>query len=235
MSRNAKAIAFLIAAIALAAAAYFAPVREWIAAGIAWTEANRGIAWPAFIVTYIIATVLLIPGSIVTLGAGFVFGLPLGVVLVSVASVAGACAAFLVGRFLARDWVQAKIADLPRFRAVYDATETDGMLIVFLIRLSPLFPFNLVNYALGLTAVRFGDYLLASWIGMLPGTILYVYIGTLAQNLAELTGGGVEAGLAGRLLFFGGFAATLVLTLIVTRRATRALSRRLDSSADRPA
>jgi uncharacterized membrane protein YdjX (TVP38/TMEM64 family) len=228
MRRNLKALLFLAAAATLAVVASLAPLGDWLAGGIAWIQAHREMAWGVFILSYIAATVLVIPGSILTLAAGFVFGLPAGVALVSAGSVLGAAAAFLVGRFFARAWVKEKIAKLPRFRALDDATHSDGFIIVLLVRLSPLFPFNLVNYGLGLTAVSFRNYFFASWIGMLPGTILYVYIGSLAQNFAELTDG-VETGLAGRALLIGGFAATLILTLLVTRRATRALNRRLDA------
>src|SRR5690606_8718943 len=144
------------------------------------------LSWLAFIATYIVAAVLVVPGSVLTLGAGFVFGLPLGIVLVSVGSVLGAAAAFLVGRFFARDWVADRVARLPRFRALDSATRHDGFVIVCLARLSPLFPFNLLNYGLGLTGVRFRDYFFATWIGMLPATTLYVYVGTLAKDLTDL-------------------------------------------------
>ncbi len=235
MSRNTKPAILLTAALVLAAAAYFLPVIDWITAGIGWIQANRETAWIVFVLAYILATVLILPGSLLTLGAGFVFGLPAGVALVSAGSVTGAAAAFLIGRFLAREWVRRKISGIPKFRAVDEATYSRGFLIVLLIRLSPLFPFNLTNYGLGLTGVKFRDYFFASWIGMFPGTVLYVYIGTLAQTLADLTRGGVGTGTAGRALLIGGFVATLVLTLIVTRRATRALGRHLESESNKTA
>jgi uncharacterized membrane protein YdjX (TVP38/TMEM64 family) len=202
----------------------FAPVTQWLALGITWIEAHPTLAWAVYIASYILATVLVVPALILTLAAGFVFGLPLGVALVSIGSVLGATAAFLVGRFLARDWVSQKIADLPRFQALDKATRTDGFLIVFLTRLSPLFPFNLINYGLALTSVRLRDYFFASWVGMLPVTILYVYIGSVAKNLTDLTSGDVESGPFGRIFLFIGLAATLVLTIIITRKATRTLS-----------
>lgn len=231
MTANLKPLLLATAALIVAALIFLLPVTDWLFGGIAWIQDNRGIAWSVFIVSYIMATVLIIPGSILTLGAGFVFGLPVGLVLVSVGSVLGAAAAFLVGRFFAREWVERKITDIPRFRAIDRAVNVDGFMIVFLIRLSPIFPFNLTNYGLGLTGIRFRDYFFASWIGMLPGTVLYVYIGTLAQSVAELASGDLDTGMAGRVLLAGGFIATLILTIVITRRATRMLNQRLGSEA----
>lgn len=220
---------FAAIAVAVGIAASLLPVAEWFGSGIAWIQAHREFAWAVFILAYVVATVLIVPGTILTLGAGFAFGLPVGVVLVSVSSVLGAAAAFLVGRYFARDWVKGHIDRISRFQALDQATHTDGLVIVLLVRLSPLFPFNVTNYGFGLTAVRFRDYFFGSWIGMLPGTILYVYIGSLAQNFAEIAERGFETGIAGRALLIGGFIATLVLTLLMTRRATRVLNRRLDA------
>jgi uncharacterized membrane protein YdjX (TVP38/TMEM64 family) len=176
------------------------------------------------------AAVLLVPGSILTLAAGFIFGLALGVLLVSVGSVLGAIAAFLVGRFFARDWVAKRIAAMPKFRAIDGAVRRDGFMIVLLARLSPLIPYNMLNYGLAMTAVRMRDYVLASWLGMLPATTLYVYIGTLANDLTAL-GTARQHGLAVQALAIAGFVATIVLTVFIARRATRALSAELDAAA----
>ena len=124
-----------------------------------------------------------------------------------------------------------RIAKLPRFGALDRATHHDGFLIVLLVRLSPLFPFNLTNYGLGITAARFRDYLLASWIGMLPGTVLYVYIGTLVLDVAQLANGGIAELSAQRYLLVGGFVATVLLTVFITHRASRALSKQLGAEA----
>jgi uncharacterized membrane protein YdjX (TVP38/TMEM64 family) len=225
--RNAKPILLAVMVVAMLTAVATLPIADWLAIGIAWIEANRTLAWVVYITTYIVATVLIVPAVILTLGAGFVFGLPLGVVLVSLGSVLGASAAFLVGRFLARDWVAKRIEGLPRFQALDRATHHEGFVIVFLTRLSPLFPFNLINYGLALTSVKFRDYFFASWIGMLPVTILYVYIGSLASELTELTSGDVGGGMARTLLFVVGLVATIALTIVITRKATRTLAEHL--------
>lgn len=228
MRRNIKPLFFAIVFLALLVAVAVLPIQPWLAAGTQWIETHRMLAWVAYVGAYVVATVLLMPGSVITLVAGFVFGLPLGIALVSAGSVLGAVSAFLVGRFFAREWVAQRIAKLPRLHALDMATHHEGFTIVFLARLSPVFPFNLLNYAFGLTAVRLRDYFLASWIGMLPGTILYVYLGSVAKDLTELIRGDIQSGLAGRVLLLAGLAATLVLTVLITRKATRALNAHLD-------
>jgi uncharacterized membrane protein YdjX (TVP38/TMEM64 family) len=229
MTKHVKPLILAGALISLLAIVALSPVTEWLRVGIAWIESHPGAAEIAFIATYIVASVLVVPGSILTLAGGFVFGLALGTVLVSTGSVLGAAAAFLVGRFFARDWVAHRVAGLPRFRALDSATRHEGFLIVLLARLSPLFPFNLLNYGLGLTAVKFRDYFIATWIGMLPATVLYVYVGTLAKDLTDLTTGSVERGPGQLALLAVGLVATIVLTVFITRRASRTLAAHLEA------
>ena len=229
MSPKAKIIVLICALAAFLGAAFTLPVAQWLQAGVDWIATHPQVAWPVYIAGYILATVLAIPGSILTLAAGFLFGLPLGVVLVSAGSVLGAGAAFLVGRFFARDWVASKMEQQPRFAALDAAVGRRGFLIVVLTRLSPVFPFNLINYVYGLTGVKFRDYFFATWIGMLPVTVLYVYIGSAAKNLAEIFSGELETGAAGRVALFGGLVATFVLTVIITRIATRSLVSHLEA------
>jgi uncharacterized membrane protein YdjX (TVP38/TMEM64 family) len=179
------------------------------------------------IVAYTVAAVLAVPGTILTLGAGFVFGLALGVPLVSAGSVLGAIAAFLVGRFYMQDWAAKRVARSPRLRALAAVTRHDGFTIVLLARLSPLLPYNVLNYLFGLTAVRFRDYVLGSWLGMLPATVLYVYVGSLTKTVAALPGDNLEAAWPRRVLLVTGFLATVGLTALIARRATRELRDRL--------
>ncbi len=179
----------------------------------------------AFVAIYVVACVLFIPGSLLTIGGGAVFGVVRGSIYVSIAATAGATAAFLVGRYFARDAVARKIAGNPRFRAIDDAVAREGWNIVLLTRLSPVFPFNLLNYAYGLTRVRLADYVIASWIGMLPATVMFVYIGSLGGDLARASAGGGPAGLRWALNAIG-FLATVAVALYATRIATRALKER---------
>lgn len=143
----------------------------------------------AFIALYVVATVAFIPGSILTLGAGFVFGLAHGTAYVSVGSTLGATAAFLLGRGLLRRWITERVNNDDRFATIDRAVRDEGWKIVLLTRLSPVFPFNVLNYAYGLTSVGAAGYVLASWLGMLPGTVLYVYVGSLAGDLAAAAAG----------------------------------------------
>ena len=185
----------------------------------------RGWAWGpvVFAAVYALAC-LVLPGSIITLAAGSLFGVVVGTAVVSLASVTGASLAFWLGRTLARGLVEKRLAGNPRFRALDQAVAAGGFKIVLLTRLSPLFPFTLLNYAFGLTKVRFRDYVLASWIGMLPGTMMYVYLGSSVKELADVATGNVESGPPARLvLFFVGLAATVIVTGFVTRLARRAL------------
>ena len=196
---------------------------------LGWVQGQGATGALIFIVGYMAATVLFVPGSILTLGAGFVFGLLQGVLYVSVASTVGATLAFLLGRYIARDWVSQKISSSPRFSAIDNAVSREGWKIVGLTRLSPVFPFNLLNYAYGLTGVSLPSYFLASWIGMLPGTLLYVYLGSLAGSLATL--GARESRSNLEWAFYAlGLAATIAVTVYVTRVARRALRTRLELS-----
>ena len=219
-----------MALIGLVIAAFTLPIVDWLAAFFAWVQANPAIAWAVFIVFYVSAVVLMLPGSILTLGAGYVFGLGYGFVIVSFASTVGATCAFLVGRFFAREWVAGKLSAMPRFSALDRAVGARGAAVVLLTRLSPAFPFTLLNYALGLTQVPLKTYVLVSWLGMMPGTLLYVYLGSIAQNLTAVFSGELAESPVGNTLLYLGLAATLALTVLITRFASGALDQHLDPS-----
>jgi len=186
---------------------------------------ERSGVWGAivFVLGYAAATVAFVPGSVLTLAAGAIFGLAKGTVYVLVAATLGSSIAFLVGRYLARGAVERRVRSNPRFAAIDRAVAAEGRRFVFLLRLSPVVPFNVLNYALGLTSVRFGDYLVAS-LGMIPGTLLYVYYGKLAGDLATVAGGaGVEKGAGYWAVLILGLVATVGVTMLVTRASRRAL------------
>lgn len=219
-----------VALVALVIAAFTLPIVDWLAAFFAWVQANPTIAWAVFIAFYVGAVVLMLPGSLLTLGAGYLFGLGYGFAIVSFASTVGATCAFLVGRFFARQWVASKLSAMPRFSALDRAVGARGALVVLLTRLSPAFPFTLLNYALGLTQVPLKTYLLVSWLGMMPGTLLYVYLGSIAQNLTAVFSGELAESPVGNTLLYLGLAATLALTVLITRFASGALDQHLDTS-----
>lgn len=197
-------------------------MRELLSAALAWTAAAGLAGQAAFVGLYILACVAFLPGSVLTLGAGAAFGLWKGFVLVSIGSTAGAWASCLVGRYLLRDWVSRRLEKVPAFSAIADAVGQEGWKVVLLTRLSPVLPFNLLNYGYGLTTVGVGEYTLASWIGMMPGTFLYVYLGAAAGEAAR---GGSRARTPAEWALYGaGLAATVVAAWLVGRTAKRALS-----------
>lgn len=194
---------------------------------LAWIVARRGAAAVPFVVLYACAAVVLLPDSLLTIAAGALFGLAWGLALVSMGSMLGAAAGFFLGRSFARDWVRRRTERWPRFRALDRAISRHGFWVVFLTRLSPIIPYGLLNYAYGITTVRARDYLLASWIGMLPGTVLYVYAGTAAANLTAVISGRAPIGRQSTLLLWTGLFATILMIALVTHFARRELAREL--------
>ncbi len=189
----------------------------------AWVNGLGAWGPVVFMAGYVVGTVALVPGSALTLAAGAVFGLGPGVVYVFTAATVGASLAFLVSRYVARDMIEQRLAGNPRFAAVDAAVGREGRKIVLLLRLSPVFPFNLLNYTLGLTKVRFVDYLVAS-LGMLPGSFLYTYYGAVAGDVARLAGGAApDRGPGYYAVLLLGLVATIAVTALVTRTARRAL------------
>lgn len=189
--------------------------------------AGRGPATMALLAAcWIPAAVLFVPGSLLSLGTGFLLGVVRGTIVVSIGSTAGAAAAFGIARGLLRGPIRRRVAGRPRFEAVDRAVTGEGFAIVFLLRLSPLFPYNLQNYLYGVTGVGFGEYLLASWLGMLPGTLLYVWLGAGARTLAEAVAGGAPGGTTRYVLLGAGLAATAAAAWLAARRARAELARR---------
>jgi uncharacterized membrane protein YdjX (TVP38/TMEM64 family) len=196
-----------------------------LASFVAWVKTLGAFGPIVFVLAYTLAVVAFVPGSLLTLAGGALFGVVAGTAYVFVAASLGACAAFGLARTVARGAIERRVAANPRFAAIDRAIAADGRRIAFLLRLSPVFPFNLLNYALGLTRVRFADYALAC-LGMLPGTLLYVYLGSLAGDLAALAGGASpeRGGWLERGFFIAGLAVTALVTVLITRTARRALA-----------
>lgn len=195
----------------------------------AWVEGLGAWGPVAFVLGYALATVAFVPGSVLTLLGGAIFGLARGTAYVFLGALLGTVLAFLAARYLARPWVERRVAEQPRFARLDEAVGEQGRKIVFLLRLSPVIPFNLLNYALGVTRVRLSDYVLAS-VGMIPGTVLYVYYGKVAGEVAALAGGaGVERGTGYYLVLALGLVATVIATVIITRMARRALNQETEN------
>lgn len=193
-----------------------------------WIEGLGPWAPVAFILGYIAFTVALVPGSLLTMAGGALFGLAYGTLYVTLGAVIGSTLAFLISRHLARRRFEKSLASNQRFAAIDKAIGEQGGKIVFLLRLSPVFPFTYLNYALGLTRVRLRDYVLAA-VGMVPGTFLYVYYGKAIGDVAAIaTGAGPERGTEQWVMVGVGLVATIVVSAYITRIARRALEEAAD-------
>lgn len=219
------------AAVLLAAALvafHYLPVKEEVPRFLEWVHGLGPAGGVVLGLAYAVGTILFLPGSLLTMAAGFLYGPLWGTVIASPASVLGATGAFLLGRTTARGWIRKRMETSARFKALQEGITRDGLKMLVLIRLSPIFPFNIVNYAFGLTKIRLRDFVLGSWIAMLPSTLLYVYLGSLVPRAAALgrhaqaSGGnkGVE-----RIFFWVGLVATAAVAWFATRIARRTLAK----------
>ena len=193
---------------------------------------NLGLWSPIiFIILYNLATLILIPGVVLTMGGGVIFGVFLGSIYVFFASTLGAAIAFIIGRYISRDWVSQQLNKYPKFDAINKAVVREGFKIVFLTRLCPLFPFNLLNYAFGVMQVSFKDYILGS-LGMIPGTFMYVYLGSLIGDITLIgiphksTNFTIEV--TKWIINIIGLITTVLVTIYVTILAKKALEKSLD-------
>lgn len=212
----ALAIALLWAASRLPFAATFSRLLDSIAAMGPWGPV-------LLVLAYVAACMFAIPVWPLTLGAGFLFGLLWGIVTVSIGSTIGATMAFLLSRYVARGWVARRMAAQLAFRTADEAIARQGFKIVLLLRLSPAFPFNVLNFALGLTAVPLKWYVLASWLGMLPGTLMYVYLGTAARSVRDVLTGETQLSQLHYVAFSVGLVATILTAIVLARIARDAI------------
>ncbi|MFM7409031.1 MAG: TVP38/TMEM64 family protein [Cuspidothrix sp.] len=184
-----------------------------------------------FIFIYNLGTLLFIPGSLLTLQGGYLFGLFWGSIYVLIAALSGAILSFIIGRYLSRNWVYKQLEKYPKFKLIDQAVAKEGWKIVLLTRLSPIFPFNLLNYGFGVTQVSIKDYILGS-LGILPGTIMYVYIGSLTVNMTMITTSNelisTEVQIWKFLMQLTGLTATILTTVYITKISQKALSRKVE-------
>lgn len=177
------------------------------------------VGYAVFVLLYAACCVAFFPVSPLTFGAGAAYGAVKGFALVWAGATLGACLSFLIGRHWLRFWVEKRLAGYPLFVAIDAAVSTQGRKVVFLTRLTPIFPFSTLNYAYGLTRVKFGDYALASCLGMVPGTALFVYLGAATRAAV-----GAETRTKAEWAFFAvGLLATIAAVTVVAREAKRAL------------
>lgn len=227
LTRRLLAVAAVLALIAVAAAGTSQIDR--MIAGLEWVRGAGPVGWAAFLTVYVLATVAAVPASFLHGAAGFLLGPLTGFAFASVASTGSSCISFLLGRTALRSLVAERASRDPLFRAVDASIGEGGAYLVALLRLSPLAPFNLVSYGLGVTRVPLRQYVLGTWVGSIPPIALFAYIGSTVGDLADLLGGGAVQGLAPRVVVL---VCTLVASLLVARFAQRALGRALESRAE---
>ena len=215
-----KGVAIGLGIAAIVIAARLLPVQEWLKSFETWVQGLGPAGMLLYAAVYVGAVLLFVPGIVLTLGAGFLFGLGWGIVVVSVASTLAAALAFLIARYLARGAVERLARNNPKFAAIDRAIGKEGWKVVALLRLSPLVPFSLSNYLYGLTSVRLGPYVATSWAAMLPATVLYVYLGAAGRTIGEKA----PRSPWGWVFLGAGLAATAVVTVLLTRRAQRELA-----------
>lgn len=221
----------LVLVAAIATACLTLPVEKILKDLLIWIDKNLGPWGPLVLaVVYIPLTVLAVPASILTVGGGYLFGLPIGFIADSIGSTIGCTAAFLVGKTIGRSYVASKLNDYPQFQAVSIATRRSGLKIVFLLRLVPLLPFNMLNYLLSVTPVSIGEYILASWIGMMPITFAFVYVGTTIKDLSDITHGWNQISTTRWILLSIGSVASVVLMVLVTKVARKSLNKALEEN-----
>lgn len=210
----------LPAAVVFFGAWFLLPVEGWLQAFSEWIKGLGVWGGVLFSAVYVVATVVLAPGAPLTIAAGLVFGLGWGFPVVLVGATIGASLAFLVARYLVRERITAMMEKRPKLKAVDKAVTEDGWKVVLLLRLSPLVPFNIQNYFFGLTDIAFRHYVLATFVGIIPGVILYLYIGAIGGALG---GGGGEWGTLQWVFFGFGLVATIVVAIMVTKKAKEKL------------
>lgn len=218
-------IAFLLILISVVQLPHFSHyVERTLKQFLIWVQKDVGPWGPIILaLAYVPCTVLAIPASILTLGGGYLFGLAVGFVTDSLGSTLGATAAFMVGRTVGRSYVTSKLKDYPQFQAIAIAVRKSGFKIVLLLRLVPLLPFNVLNYLLSVTPISTTSYIMASWFGMMPITLAFVYVGTTIKDIADISHGGSHFTRA-RIIMLGiGLLATIAVAVIVTRIARDAL------------
>ncbi|TYI38575.1 hypothetical protein ES332_A02G037800v1 [Gossypium tomentosum] len=221
----------LVLLAAIIYACFTLPIEAILKDFLLWVEKDLGPWGPLVLaVAYIPLTVLAVPASVLTLGGGYLFGLLLGFISDSVGATVGAGAAFLLGRTLGRSLVVTRLKDYPQFRLVAIAIQRSGFKIILLLRLAPLLPFSMLNYLLSVTPVSLGEYLLASWLGMVPITLALVYVGTTLKDLSDVTHGWNEFSTARWAFLILGLVVSVVLMICVTKVAKTALDKALAES-----
>jgi uncharacterized membrane protein YdjX (TVP38/TMEM64 family) len=182
-------------------------------------------AWSAicYPLLYACCNVLLLPGGVLSIGAGFFFGLWWGFLIALLGNVTGAAISFFISRWIGRQWLKRKLMRHATLVALEPAVEREGWKIILLSQLHPLFPTSLLNYLYGLTRIRFRTCMLWVAIGQAPGLFLYSYLGTLGQLGLNLARGKTHPRGIEYLVWLGGFASAAIVLVLLGRIALRLL------------
>ena len=210
-------VALALVAIATAIVVFRPTIRTWLLAAASWAETSPELAWPIYIVVFALAIVLMLPGWVFMVAAGYLFGMVNGGVLAFVANLLGSVAAFYVARNFARDWVKEKIDRSPRFSGFDRAVSRRGLLTVMFARLA-LLPNNLINYACGVTGMRLRDFVIGTSIGIAPILATSVFIGTSTMDLVSAVDGGGPGDGRSPLVFIAAIVPIAALVLFLARR-----------------
>jgi uncharacterized membrane protein YdjX (TVP38/TMEM64 family) len=213
-----KAILAILLVAAFFISVRLLPVGEWIQTFQAWVKDLGPIGYVVYVLVYVLACVTFLPASPLTIGAGAIFGFVKGAIVVIIGATLGATASFLLGRTILRRRIEAMAANNPKFRALDRAIAREGGKIVFLVRLAPVFPFAYINFAFGLTGVRTLVYVVATFFGIIPATLAFVYIADAATRTAT-----ADMDSTRLIINITGIAIAILVTAFVTRVALRAV------------
>ncbi len=203
------------------------PLVEWLDIAVEWNGANPLLGAGIYLAACTIGSVFFLPGSWLAMTGGYLYGLPLGIVMAAIGGALGAFAAFMSSRTFARAWAFARLESHPRLQALDKALIEQSFVIVLLTRLAVVIPYNVLNYLYGATGVKKIPYATASALGLIPAMALWAYVGTLASNFDDIVSGNLETGMPGRILFFVGLLAIIIAVIVVHRAASRVLGQRL--------
>lgn len=196
-----------------------------------WVDSLGTLGAIAFIAIYIIATIICVPGSIMALAGGALFGKLIGTILVFISGFLGACCAFSLGRYLLRDWVKRRLEKNSYLKAINKVVVAEGWKIACLLHLSPIIPFNILNYALGASQITYKNFIVATSVGILPGVILYVFLGSTIGDLTMAVMGKSDSANSTIqwLVSAIGVVATLALTIYLAKIARQQITKKLQS------
>ena len=221
MSKHVLKIAAAILILAAVVVAFrVLPVASWLRDFQTYVRGLGPIGYVVYIVVYAVCVVAFVPASILTLGAGAIFGFVGGVIVVVIGATLGAIFSFLLARTVMRKRVEAMTAKNAKFRALDRAIASEGIKIVFLVRLAVVFPFTWLNYAFGLTAIPLWSYVAATVIGIIPATAAFVFVSSAATTAAT-----THASLITKTVYIAGGVIALAVSVFIGRIATRAIKR----------